>query len=599
MKKYRRLSRSIRGFTLVELLLVMAVVGILTTMGAGTYRDYATTKRVSVAADEVASLINVAKTRAISQVKPLACGAAELDGYQVVTCPGVGCSANNNTYRLEAFCSGAGQQVGPTYKLPLNVTFSPTTQQTILFRTISGAAEATRDIQVISDGKAKTISVSKAGLIAMTGLAPVVPAAGAPTLNFAPDLPSSVSWGDSVTITWTSTNADNCTASDGWAGTNKAPNNLVGEVVGPLTATTYTFTLACTGSTTTAPQSKIVTVLSPTTPLITDFHAQDPIIPSTNTGTTLHWTTTGSITSCTASDGSGAWTGSQSFPSGDFDTRVLASTTTYTLTCTGPVSPSAVRQYTVTVSATAPTPTPTPVPSLTFKANSVIPSGALINLSWTSLNLASCLGNSVPGDSTWATHATSLGGSHMTPALTTNTTYTLTCIGAGGGSVSASAMQTIIPGTDKVVFASPSTLTPDSVTGWKDTCIRIFSGTAGTLNGIGMYITSGNGSYAWEVHRNLTSCSYSAGTLVASSVGSGNTVTNSIVDTKGYYNAKLSSPVVFGTNDQMVIRVNMTSGTTYRGSTSGSSDWNYNQYNVSLTPSWVLNNSFAVRLIKS
>ncbi len=364
--------KKLRGFTMIELLIIVSVVGLLSSMGAGLYRDYGETKRVSTAGEDVASLLNVAKTRAMSQIKPAVCGGAELDGYRVVTCSG-GCSGGVYTYQLEAFCGGSGYRVGNIYKLPTNVSFGSTLQQSVLFRTLTGAAQATSDITVSSGSKTMTISTSKAGLIAMSGLESSVAVSGAPTLTFNAST-TSVGWGGSVTLTWTSTGATSCTASNGWAGT-KTPNNTTGEVISPLTATT-TFTLDCTGpGGTTASQNKTITVSSPTSPVIASFTAEDPVLPTTNTGTALHWTTTGSITGCTASAGTGSWTGAQSYPSGDFDTGSLAVTTTYTLTCTGPLG-SDVESVVVTVTAAASTPTPTPKMVL---VNATSNSGAEVN----------------------------------------------------------------------------------------------------------------------------------------------------------------------------------------------------------------------------
>lgn len=364
--------KKLRGFTMIELLLVISVVGILSSLGAGLYRDYGDTKRVSTAAEDVANLLTVAKTRAISQVKPAACGASELDGYRVVTCPG-GCSGGTYSYQLEAYCGGAGSQFGQIYKLPANVVFGSTSQQTVLFRTITGAAQSTSDIVISSGSKSMTISTSKAGLITLSGLESIVPTAATPTLNFSSST-TSIPWGGSVTLSWTTTGADSCTASDGWTGT-KAPNNSAGEVIGPLSAT-VTFTLVCSGpGGNSSSQSKTITVASPTAPAIPSFIAETPVLLPTNTGTVLHWTTAGSITSCTASGGSGAWTGDQTFPTGDFDTGVLAATTMYTLTCTGPLG-SAVSSATVTVSSAAPTPTPTPKMVL---VNATSNSGAEVN----------------------------------------------------------------------------------------------------------------------------------------------------------------------------------------------------------------------------
>lgn len=154
-----------KGFTLIELLLIISVVGILSALGTNTYTDYANTKRITTASDEVSNLLAVAKSRAISQIKPAACGTAELDGYRVVACPGG--ASDKSSYQLEAYCGGNGLRVGDPYKLPANTTFNCAGAQTVLFRTISGSVSKTGDFSIQSSGKSRTIQISSAGVIAM------------------------------------------------------------------------------------------------------------------------------------------------------------------------------------------------------------------------------------------------------------------------------------------------------------------------------------------------------------------------------------------------------------------------------------------------
>ena len=84
------------------------------------------------------------------------------------------------------------------------------------------------------------------------------PAAGAPTLTLsASDL--EIGEGGSVTLSWSSTEADSCTASGGWSGSLAANGS---QNVGPLTAGT-TFSLNCTGPGGSALQMLNVGVLGP------------------------------------------------------------------------------------------------------------------------------------------------------------------------------------------------------------------------------------------------------------------------------------------------------------------------------------------------
>lgn len=73
--------------------------------------------------------------------------------------------------------------------------------------------------------------------------APPAPAPSAPSLTFTGDR-SSLQSGDSVNLTWQSTDAQSCSASSAWAGAKSASGS---ETVGPLT-TGGSFVLSCSGA---------------------------------------------------------------------------------------------------------------------------------------------------------------------------------------------------------------------------------------------------------------------------------------------------------------------------------------------------------------
>jgi hypothetical protein len=68
--------------------------------------------------------------------------------------------------------------------------------------------------------------------------------------------PATVDYNGSTTLTWSSTNADSCTASDDWSGSKGTSGN---ETVGPLTADS-TFTLSCSGAGGSVSRTAIVTI---------------------------------------------------------------------------------------------------------------------------------------------------------------------------------------------------------------------------------------------------------------------------------------------------------------------------------------------------
>jgi hypothetical protein len=97
-------------------------------------------------------------------------------------------------------------------------------------------------------------AVEVAGLYAIDVSA--VPAA---TASLAVDA-TSIASGQSVKLSWTSTNATGCTASDGWSGSQ--PTSSTGVTEGPLTATTK-FTLVCNGPGGASPAATVTVNVSP------------------------------------------------------------------------------------------------------------------------------------------------------------------------------------------------------------------------------------------------------------------------------------------------------------------------------------------------
>ncbi len=90
-------------------------------------------------------------------------------------------------------------------------------------------------------------------------IAPALPSA--PTVSFSGS-PSSVTTGNTATLTWSSTNATECVASNGWSGTKSTSGS---EVTQPLSQTT-TFVITCTGGGGSKEKSKTITVTTPDQP---------------------------------------------------------------------------------------------------------------------------------------------------------------------------------------------------------------------------------------------------------------------------------------------------------------------------------------------
>lgn len=167
--KLRVLDQS--GFTLIEIIVVFAIIAILSVIGVASFVNYSRVQTVEAAAGELSSFLVVAKSRAISQVKPTAqipqCdNTAILNGYRVAVCP---------TSTSDILCSGAGTYVlgvrcsNVDYKLqtgtlPKNVTYIPSpTSTSFFYPVISSGVVGSGTISIGGYGFTKTITVNNIG----------------------------------------------------------------------------------------------------------------------------------------------------------------------------------------------------------------------------------------------------------------------------------------------------------------------------------------------------------------------------------------------------------------------------------------------------
>jgi hypothetical protein len=246
--------------------------------------------------------------------------------------------------------------------------------------------------------------------------------------------PASVASGGSTVLSWSSTNATSCTASDGWSG-NRALSNSTGETINNLTAAT-SFTLSCSGIGGTSAATANVTIAQGAAAPVVTLTASPPSVPI-GTATTLTWSTTDAA-SCTAS---GGWTGNRGISGTQLQATIMVATA-YTLTCTGPGGVGAATAN-VTVA---------PKPTVTITATpSMVASGGSVTLNWTSTNAVSC--NASNG---W-TGARGTSGSQLQAPISTATAYTLTCIGPGGTGA-ATANVSIAPAPTVTITAAPTSV---------------------------------------------------------------------------------------------------------------------------------------------
>ncbi len=172
-------SKRNEGFTLLELIIVFAIISIMVTLGIAAFVDYNRAQTLNVAALEVVATLNLAKSRAQSQVKPEDCRNT-LNGYKVGICSrdALKCKANTNSkikYAFYADCSNENfvSFANTNKTLPTDIIFDSTSTNitSIFFPVLTGGAVLTGGVNgsgriVLSGyGKTKTITIDSSGNI--------------------------------------------------------------------------------------------------------------------------------------------------------------------------------------------------------------------------------------------------------------------------------------------------------------------------------------------------------------------------------------------------------------------------------------------------
>lgn len=149
-----------RGFTLIEMLVVFAIMGTLTVVGVNSFFSYSRGQSYQSGVSDVTHALNDIRSRAISQVKPAACGSSVLRYYQLyMIAPG-------STYRIKAMC-GTTLTTLETRTLPSGVTFTNASPVSVNFYAASGITTGAQTITVSGFGKTNTITVDATGVVSV------------------------------------------------------------------------------------------------------------------------------------------------------------------------------------------------------------------------------------------------------------------------------------------------------------------------------------------------------------------------------------------------------------------------------------------------
>lgn len=163
-----------QGFTLIELIVVFSIVAVISIPGLAAFVSYSRSQAVQSSVYDLATIFQVAKSKAQSQVTidkngNDLCGTGKLSGYQVQVCnvrssPCV--NRDNSDYELNIICDGTninGNNPILSKKLPAQVSFgqlsSETTVTSFLFYPLTGAVNSSGKITITGYSNLKTIQI--------------------------------------------------------------------------------------------------------------------------------------------------------------------------------------------------------------------------------------------------------------------------------------------------------------------------------------------------------------------------------------------------------------------------------------------------------
>ncbi len=150
-------KKSSEGFTFIELIVVISVIAILSIVGIASFVNYNRLQTVNSAANNLATMLSLAKSRASNQVKPSQCASVPtcvLNGYQVVI-------LSSTSYELDAV-SSIGKYPASTVNLPPNVSITNPIQlpTTIFFNVITGGVSPSSGITISVTGYGYTSNIT-------------------------------------------------------------------------------------------------------------------------------------------------------------------------------------------------------------------------------------------------------------------------------------------------------------------------------------------------------------------------------------------------------------------------------------------------------
>lgn len=139
------------GFTLIELIVAFAIASILALMGLASFVGFHRRQELGTSQQNLANVFQIARSRALSQVKPKDwCGSATdiIAGYKVVLCgvtsvlPPGSCIGSGDNAQLQVVCPEGSDHKITGIKFPSSVSYdTSTTQGVFYFRVLNASVE--------------------------------------------------------------------------------------------------------------------------------------------------------------------------------------------------------------------------------------------------------------------------------------------------------------------------------------------------------------------------------------------------------------------------------------------------------------------------
>ena len=149
------MKKNVRGFSLIELIVVMGIGVMILGISAPALRDYERRQRLDQSAQEVKTNLRRAQTLARTGKKPAACGNNVMRGIQV--------QFTSTTYTISTYCNATQSPV--TYTLRAG-TFNPVPGAVLEFPVLSSAVTgAPMTICVLDNNRRYKLEVNAAGEI--------------------------------------------------------------------------------------------------------------------------------------------------------------------------------------------------------------------------------------------------------------------------------------------------------------------------------------------------------------------------------------------------------------------------------------------------